>query len=917
MTLSLTKSLPGRQGTAFFASRLINGVLALIHVTLAVRALGPSQSGSYFVAFTAAWLLSTVLKFGVDGILPRTVAESEAASSAVPSSRGQLALGAALLVVALPLTVVGLHVPDTVPMVGSVLGIAIAWAVTLICAGLLKAKGRIALSGLVANVIWPLGLVMAALLVLPGGSTPSTLALATLGFGLGAVLIAVAITVHALGLRYVSAVVDGCARGSVEPDAYGAALLSVLYEVIVWLPVVLAALLGASPTATAAIFAATRVAGVFSWGYQAVVAVLTPRIAMALASGDVTRTRLLLWRGGLAGAILTVPPCIVGAVFAQDILHVFDARYTAFSSILVVLLLARTVDAIAGPVGEALLVGRRTWLDSAIVGFGIAVGVAVSFGAHGAMGDVAAGVGGATAFIVINLARIAVVGRLLTRGWRSRLALRLPRFHDPGIWRRVAALLGAFVAAAALWNVRGGVGWVWLGAAGGALAAVALVGLAVRCHGWRKVLQSPVLIVGLVLVTEFGLRPASLALDPQAASDGLRAIGFSWVDLTHATVLGVAGLVAFCATFAAISGRPVEQAQQPISDPPSARRLTAGLGVALLLGCLLWIALFLRLGGPSALVDDPATLHLDQFGGAYGVFGMLLCFAVALAALWNWCRRPTRGHLLLSLLGFGAGALASVCLATRGPLIASALAGFALVLRHRRLRLRATLAVGAVAILLVSALMVLRTVRGYTQVVSLQTAITEAEHTSPLTTLTGDLVEFDHLVVVEKVVPSVLPWLDGGSFADVPGAFLPRALWPSKPLPIDFKLSREVYGPGTKAGTPFTLPGEAYWNFGLWGGLAAMCVLGGAGGLMWRWLQRQGSILPGLAASLVYGYTYLVLTRPLAAMVMTTALAVAAAGAACLLGGLWQPLHRSRFGLVDLVRRSRWRTRPARAAIRG
>ena len=68
----------------------------------------------------------------------------------------------------------------------------------------------------------------------------------------------------------------------------------------------------------------------------------------------------------------------------------------------------------------------------------------------------------------------------------------------------------------------------------------------------------------------------------------------------------------------------------------------------------------------------------------------------------------------------------------------------------------------------------------------------------------------------------------------MPAAFVPRALWGEKPLPLDFKLSRIVYGEGADAGTPFTLAGELFWNFGVAGVLVGMALLGALAGLGWR-----------------------------------------------------------------------------------
>ena len=63
-----------RQGGVFLGSRAVNGVLAVLQILLVTRAVGPSDAGHFFLLWTAAWLLSVVVKFGADGILPRAVA---------------------------------------------------------------------------------------------------------------------------------------------------------------------------------------------------------------------------------------------------------------------------------------------------------------------------------------------------------------------------------------------------------------------------------------------------------------------------------------------------------------------------------------------------------------------------------------------------------------------------------------------------------------------------------------------------------------------------------------------------------------------------------------------------------------------------------------------------------------------------
>ena len=61
-------------------------------------------------------------------------------------------------------------------------------------------------------------------------------------------------------------------------------------------------------------------------------------------------------------------------------------------------------------------------------------------------------------------------------------------------------------------------------------------------------------------------------------------------------------------------------------------------------------------------------------------------------------------------------------------------------------------------------------------------------------------------------MPHELGWLNGESLAQAPVFFVPRKLWSGKPKPLDFRLANVLHGPNAPAGTPFTLPGEAWWN---------------------------------------------------------------------------------------------------------
>jgi hypothetical protein len=217
-----------------------------------------------------------------------------------------------------------------------------------------------------------------------------------------------------------------------------------------------------------------------------------------------------------------------------------------------------------------------------------------------------------------------------------------------------------------------------------------------------------------------------------------------------------------------------------------------------------------------------------------------------------------------------------VALATRGVVVATAVAALVLVFRARAPRPR-TVAVTALCIALLAAgAIVLRAIRDYSQSEPLADTPATLARTSPLRLVSPDLIEFDHLVGLEGVVPEHLDWLDGESLAKVPAVFVPRALWPDKPLPLDLRVSEQLTGARSKAGYPFTLPGEMWWNLRFGGSLVALLALGLIAGRFWRFLLVRGGAAGELVAAVITGYTYLLLTRPLGPMLLTAATAAVA-----------------------------------------
>jgi O-antigen/teichoic acid export membrane protein len=402
-----------RQGGVFLGSRAVNGVLAVLQILLVTRAVGPSEAGRFFLLWTAAWLLSVVVKFGADGILPRAVAEAGVTGEGHVSVRRAVLAGVVCGAVLMTPAMAVLGIPLAPLEFGLVVGLSLSWAANGVIAALLKAHGRADLSGIVGSVVWPLAPAVAPLVVLIAGGSWETIAELTLLTSVLSLAAAVAVAVRGVGAGPVWDLVGTRGEVPLRQDEIGAALLTTLYEVVIWLPVLLGGLLSLSDAEAAGLFSATRLAGLFSWGYQAVLTVQVAPIAAALAARDARATGRALRRGSLAGVAVTWPPCLIGALLAGPMLAVFDESYDQWATVLVLLIAARAVDAATGPLGEALLVGRRTWVDVGFVVAGVALATIATFALEGSLGDDAIGVGAAAGFIATNLLRFAYVRWML------------------------------------------------------------------------------------------------------------------------------------------------------------------------------------------------------------------------------------------------------------------------------------------------------------------------------------------------------------------------------------------------------------------------------------------------------------------------------------------------------------------------
>ena len=238
--------------------------------------------------------------------------------------------------------------------------------------------------------------------------------------------------------------------------------------------------------------------------------------------------------------------------------------------------------------------------------------------------------------------------------------------------------------------------------------------------------------------------------------------------------------------------------------------------------------------------------------------------------------------------------VAAFALQTRGPLIATAAAAGAVVITERELPRRTLVVVSLVGLLLIYGLFFMRTVRDYSQNGPFGVALSQTAKTNPLSLPSGDFAELDGLVALERLVPGKLDRLDGSTIKNVPGTFLPRKLWKDKPFPIDLRLGRALYGKRAEAGSPFTLAGEMWWNFGFVGALIAMAAAGLLAGIGWSALSGWATGPRFMFAAVVFGYAYLILTRPLGPMLLTAGYGLAGLAFAATLMGVIDPLGWAR-----------------------
>ena len=395
--------------------------------------------------------------------------------------------------------------------------------------------------------------------------------------------------------------------------------------------------------------------------------------------------------------------------------------------------------------------------------------------------------------------------------------------------------------------------------------AVTAVAARVRTGSLRRLAISPFALAAGTWLVLFVLRPLELYYAPDHAAIALSELGFRLADLTRTNAIAGLGCAAWCAGYLIALGPRRDTPEVTARWQPlhiSAR----GATVALALGTLLWGSLFIRQGGPSALLHSAASIRVNEGSSFYAFVGVWIVQASALYAFAAHLQRPTRASKRVLATAVALSLAAGLCLQLRSLTVFTVIGAFAIYLTLR-VPSRRAVALGVVLLALgVLALGVTQELRALTATHSTRESIQLTARTPLWAMYVSDLSTYDNLVAMQGLVPDSIPYLDGRTLAEIPAALVPRSLWPGKPLGIDFRVSSYLY-PGVFVGIPITVQGELYWNGGI--GIVALgaLILGAALGRVARMGLSAASGAVFVFYAVTLPFTHGLLTRGLAGIV--------------------------------------------------
>jgi O-antigen/teichoic acid export membrane protein len=419
----LAGDLPVRGVLAFFASRAANAILLLGQTALIAQLYDTTETARFFVWWTIVWGASMWLSFGFYNLVPKLAAQARISGdletlagmrSIIRGTAPALALAIgpllALLIPGAPLTEV---------LIGALACLAGAAGLGILnlVSALARGYGHPGLSGWVQGALPTLAAVVGIGVARLIDDRWTTLALTSAAGLLVAAVLSCLLVGRSVGPAAVRQTIMGKRRTRHDRDTWAVGLRTAVSEGNVYLPVWLASGLGVGALPLAALYAALRIVSAFSWPFTSVTAVVTPLIAEAQTRHDYARLRSLLWRSATAGFCSTALPAALGIVFAASLMKLVDPAYGVYGAALVILIAGRLLDAAAGPLAEALILGGRARLDLLNQTLGTIALTITAILLEPIVGVSGLAAGATASFLVANALQLLEVRWLLTSAW--------------------------------------------------------------------------------------------------------------------------------------------------------------------------------------------------------------------------------------------------------------------------------------------------------------------------------------------------------------------------------------------------------------------------------------------------------------------------------------------------------------------
>lgn len=416
-------------------------------------------------------------------------------------------------------------------------------------------------------------------------------------------------------------------------------------------------------------------------------------------------------------------------------------------------------------------------------------------------------------------------------------------------------LAPSIVIAATLVSPAIGLSLWWLQLDGSTLFAafVGIVGAVVALWAWRSQ-RWPVVFLGLYIALAFGLRPLQTLADPSLIS---AAVPFTKSDLASGMVTALMavslGFVSFLFVYRVFEG----VRNSVVEESTQVRSAEIRLGrtfVVLAVGLVCSYALVQTAGGFTTAIVSARVIRGNFAGSFYPLFGVWVMQSAGLA-LYAFRKRSGEPAGVLPYLYVGLGLVAGLVTGSRGAATPLLVALIVLALHHERGKGRLRIIAGGV--LLLVAIVAYGAYKQYSVPGASNVGVISGANVS------AQVNESDYFALTvgrRSTLPPPGELL--GSAASAPTYLLPRAIYPNKVEPYDYRVRAVLLGGIVETGLPISLFGEAW----LIGGHVGVTIISGLAGAIMGLASRalwSPSLRAQLFGAVIVGSAYLILSRPM------------------------------------------------------